>query len=206
MNDNYIYKATNLIAEAMDEYGIKYNVEKQLFGVEELKTEFGIDCGPDIAVSFIATDDDNDIAVRVFGIVRNIPHAKRSRAKEACAILNDKVRYFKFALDCVGNVNVEYDFPERISDNCVGEASVEIFAKVVKILDNEYQLFMKALHTDEDLSKDACFAKLKATAEHIIKQHEKGSPIDFEECDDDLNFDDFDFDECNCDSDNSDLC
>lgn len=206
MTDKYIYKATNLIAEEFDRIGIKYNVKKQPFGVEELKADYGIDCGPDITVSFITTDDDNDVAVRVFGIVKNIPKSKRHRAEEVCSTLSDKVRLFKFVPDCIGNINAEYDFPEKISDDCVGEVAIEMFVKIINILDTEYPFFIKAFYTDEDLSENAYFTKLKATAEHIIKRREKGLPLGFEEGDSDLDFDDFDFDECNCDSDNSDLC
>lgn len=204
MTDKYTYKATNLIAEAFDEVGIKYSVEKQPFGVEELKADYGITCGPDITVSYISTDDDNDVAVRVFGIVKNIPKSKRHRTEEVCSALNDKVRFYKFTPDFIGNVNAEYDFPEQISDSSIGPVAFEMFKKIINILDDEYPLLMKAFYTDEDLSENAYFAKLKATAEHIIKQREKGLPIDFEDGDPDLDFDDLDFDDSDDDGDDND--
>ena len=55
-------------------------------------------------------------------------------------------------MDADGDINVEYDFPVRSGDECIGEMAFEIFVRAMSILDNEYGIFMKALYTDEPLN------------------------------------------------------
>ena len=66
--------------------------------------------------------------------------------------MNLKVRFLKFVMDADGDINVEYDFPVRSGDECIGEMVFEIFVRAMSILDNEYGIFMKALYTDEPLN------------------------------------------------------
>lgn len=70
---------------------------------------------------------------------------------ETCNILNNTMRYVKFYIDDDGDVNVEYDFPCRLSDDCVGEVAYEMFHRLMAILDGEYSIFMRAIYTTEPL-------------------------------------------------------
>lgn len=146
----YEFKAINLIAEAFEKHDAKFRVFN-IRGQEELVAGFSVDAGPNVMMKFITRDNDNDVAARIFGLVTKTPKEKRSRVMEACNVLNRKIRFMKFYLDTDGDINVEYDFPVHSSDDCIGEMAFEIFVRTMQILDHEYEIFMKALYTDEEL-------------------------------------------------------
>ena len=147
----YEFKATNLIAEIFEKRGVSFDV-KEMGGDEVLCAGFPVDCGPNVVMQFISSDNDNDVAARIFGLITKTPKEKRPRVMEACNILNRKIRYMKFYVDGDGDINVEYDFPVHTPDEGVGEIAFEIFLRMMTILDSEYSIFMKALYTDEDLA------------------------------------------------------
>lgn len=146
----YEFKAINLIAETFENHEAKFRVFN-MHGQEELVAGFSVDGGPNVMMRFITRDNDNDVAARIFGLITKTPKEKRARVMEACNILNRKIRYMKFYLDTDGDINVEYDFPVHSSDECIGEMAFEIFVQTMHILDNEYEVFMKALYTEEEL-------------------------------------------------------
>ena len=148
--NRYTYKAINLITEFFDSKDVKYRVDKHN-DLEIIEAGFAVDCGPTVIVRFISRDNDNDVSIRILRLVTNTPQEKRMRALMACNLLNQKVRFVKFCLDNDGDINVEYDLPINSSDDCVGEMAFEIFVRLMKILDSEYQIFMRALYTDEEL-------------------------------------------------------
>lgn len=147
----YQYKATNLIATNFEQHGIKFRVNSAQ-GHEEVSAGFPVDGGPAVMMKFISRDNDNDVAARIYGLVSRTPKGKQARVMEACNILNRKTRFLKFYLDTDGDINVEYDFPLKSSDDCVGEIAFETFVKTMSILDKNYELFMKALYSNEELS------------------------------------------------------
>ncbi|MBO4495256.1 MAG: YbjN domain-containing protein [Clostridiales bacterium] len=149
----YRYNATNLIVETFNERGVKFDVRDRLDS-EQVLAGFSVDCGPSVIVRFISRDDDNDVAVRVAGLLTNTPKEKRARVLEACNILNHKIRYVKFVLDRDGDISVEYDFPIHTPDEGVGEMAFEIFVRTMQILDREYNIFMTALYSDDELQTD----------------------------------------------------
>lgn len=146
----YEFKAINLIAETFEKHEAKFRVFN-MQGQEELVAGFYVDGGPNVMMKFITRDNDNDIAARIFGLITKTPKEKRTRIMEACNVLNRKIRFMKFYLDTDGDINVEYDFPVHSSDECIGEMAFEIFVRTMHILDNEYEVFMKALYTEEEL-------------------------------------------------------
>lgn len=146
----YEFKAINLIAETFEKRDVKFDVVNHR-GSEQLLAGFSVDCGPNVIMRFISHDNDNDVAVRIFGLVSNTPKEKRTRVMEACNVLNHKIRYMKFYLDTDGDINVEYDFPVHSPDEGIGEMAFEIFVRMMQILDSEYSIFMKALYSDEKL-------------------------------------------------------
>lgn len=146
----YEFKAINLIAEAFEKHDAKFRVFN-IRGQEELVAGFSVDAGPNVMMKFITRDNDNDVAARIFGLITKTPKEKRSRVMEACNDLNRKTRFMKFYVDTDGDINVEYDFPVHSSDECIGEMAFEIFVRTMQILDHEYEIFMKALYSDEEL-------------------------------------------------------
>lgn len=145
------FKAIDLVAEAFEKHGAKFRVFK-MQEQGELLAGFPVNGGPTVLMKFIVRDDDNDAAARIFGLITKVPAEKRSRVLEACNALNLKVRFLKFVMDADGDINVEYDFPVRSGDECIGEMAFEIFVRAMSILDNEYGIFMKALYIDEPLN------------------------------------------------------
>lgn len=146
----YEFKGINLIAEAFEKNNLKFSV-LNLHGQEELVAGFPVDGGPSVMMRFITRDNGNDIAVRIFGLVTKIPVEKKPRVMEACNILNKKIRFLKFYIDSDGDINVEYDFLQSSSDECIGEMAFEIFIRTMQILDDKYEIFMKALYTEDAL-------------------------------------------------------
>lgn len=144
------YKATGLIADTFREHDVKFDV-KNILDSEQVCAGFSVNCGPSIIVCFISHDDDNDVAVRVMGLITNTPGEKRDRLIEACNILNHEFRHIKFVVDRDGDINVEYDFPIHTPDEGVGEMALETLVRMMHILDDKYSIFMKALYTEERL-------------------------------------------------------
>lgn len=139
-----IYKATRLIQEAMEKEDLHFRVEE---GDESSRVlaGFSVKNGPSVRVQFISRDDDNDVAVRLFGLVGDVAEDKAAAVTAACNECNKKYRFLKFVLDDDHDVNVEYDFPVRSSSDTVGDEACEIFIRIMKIVDECYPEFMKAL-------------------------------------------------------------
>lgn len=139
-----MYKATKLIAQAMDDAGLKYRADENEKN-SYIIAGFGVDNGPDVRVQFISTDNDNDVAIRLFGLVGIKDEAKKVAVCTVLNQLNAKYRYLKFVLDKDGDVNVEYDLALRTSDEKVGPICCEVFIRMMKIIDEAYPMIMRAM-------------------------------------------------------------
>lgn len=147
---NYQLKAINYIAETFQRHSIKF------YGLrhpdsEELLANFSVDCGPNVMLRFCSHDNENDVSIRIFGLISNIPPEKRFRILDACNVLNQKIRFIKFALDSDGNINVKYDFPVCSPDDAIGDMVLEVSIRMLQVLNAEYSIFMRALYTDDEL-------------------------------------------------------
>ena len=139
-----IYKATKLIKQEMDRQGMKYSVE-EFDDRSILFAGFGIDNGPSVRVQFVSTDNDNDVGIRLFGMVNNVAESKVDRMIRVINECNNQYRYVKFVLDKDRDVNIEYDIPLRSGDTTVGAEACEIFVRIMKIADDAYPKFMKVI-------------------------------------------------------------
>lgn len=108
----------------------------------EVWLQFPVRNGGNYRIKFISTDNDNDVAVRVFGLLR-VDDTQKAKILEALNALNVKYRYVKFCCDNDGDVNIEYDYPVR-SENPENSAE-EIVIRFVKIIDDAYPQLMHAL-------------------------------------------------------------
>lgn len=109
MNE-YKFNATNLIAEAFEKLDINFDVVSRQSS-EQMLVFLSVNSGPHVTMRFISRDNDNDVAVRIFCLISNIPREKRTRVRDVCNALNNKIRYLKFSLDTDGDIQVMYDFP-----------------------------------------------------------------------------------------------
>lgn len=149
-----VFKATNLISEAFDAHGIKYRIV-ELDDTSVVEAAFCVESGPQVITRFISRDNDNDVAVRIFGLVCRVSELKRAAVMEACNTLCRKIRFFKFYLDSENSVNVEADLPMNVDDGCVGECCFELFVRIMKILDTEFQTIAQALYAEPAHERDA---------------------------------------------------
>ena len=70
-----IYKATELIKQEMDRQDMKYSVE-EFDDRSIIFAGFGIDNGPSVRVQFVSQDNDNDVAIRLYGLVNSVAESK----------------------------------------------------------------------------------------------------------------------------------
>ena len=159
-----IHRATELIVEAFDEHSVKYRVT-EVADASIVEAGFEIEAGPEVIVRYISNDEDNDVAVRVFGLMHKIPAAKRVDVLEACNALSAKIRFFKFYLDDSSNVNVEADLPVETADECVGECCFELFVRIMSILENEYHILAEALYSTPAPSRNEPIEMLRILKE-----------------------------------------
>ena len=152
-----IHRATDLIVKTFDEHEVKYRVT-EVGGASMVEAGFEVEAGPEVVVRYISNDEDNDVAVRIFGLMHRIPQAKRVAVMEACNTLSAKIRFFKFYLDSSSNVNVEADLPVRTDDDCLGECCFELFVRIMSILENEYHILAMNYATKEELDTIAKYA------------------------------------------------
>lgn len=159
-----IYDATNLIAETFDTYDVKYRIS-EIGDASVVEAGFEIEAGPEVIIRFISKDNDNDVAVRVYGLVHRVPSSKRMDIMEVCNALCAEVRYLKFYIDPVGNVNVEADLPIRTNDDCLGECCFELFVRMMHILEGEYHRFADVLYANGKKTVSSPLELLRALQE-----------------------------------------
>lgn len=144
------FEATNRIVEVFTNHNLNFNVTNFNY-IEMVKVRFSIDSGPTVTMQFVSTDNENDVSVRIFGVVTDIPADKRLRLMEACNVCNCNYRFLKFWIDDGDNLDVGYDFPKNTAADEVGVIAYEIFVFALTIFDELYDFFMKALYTNEPI-------------------------------------------------------
>ena len=68
--------------------------------------------------------------------------------------INCAIRYTKFCLDDDGDVNVEIGVPVKCSDDCLGKIACEMFYRTVKIVQDNYELIVRALYAEDEEEED----------------------------------------------------
>ncbi len=137
-----VYKATNLIAAAFDEKGIKYKIE-ETESLSFVKVGF---TGDNLSVvsNLISTDNDNDVKIMTTNFAK-FPEGKIEKGYEVVNQLNNKYRFAKFTIDSSGNVAAQYDLPVSTPDADVAALCVELVLRFAKIVDGAYPDVMKAI-------------------------------------------------------------
>lgn len=137
-----MFKATQKIYDALNgRSGLKVFTEESEKS-SEVWLQFGIKNGGSYRIKFISVDDDNDVALRVYGLIRT-DEEHHFQILEALNTLNNKYRYVKFCCDKDGDVNIEFDFPVNCPDPSA--SAYELVARIVNIVDEAYPVLMRAL-------------------------------------------------------------
>ena len=136
-----VYQATKAIAEAMEKKGLKYETN-ELSSSSNVSVGFRVENGPSYKIRFISSDDDNDVSVRVYSLVK-VPDNKVDAMLVKLNQLNNQYRFIRFSLDKDNEVQVSHDMPMATTNP--GDIAVEITIRMAKILDDVYPEMMKAL-------------------------------------------------------------
>ncbi len=145
----YKFKTTELITESLDKNGYYFEVESY-DEHERICVRFSIDCGPDVRMYLFIQN--NNVGLRVWGFITDIPQHKRNKVLEICNTINTDERFIRVSVDKYNDVLVAYDFPQN-SNDCIGEMAVEIIRLTKSLLNRIFEMFMKALFTDEEEMK-----------------------------------------------------
>lgn len=135
-----MFQASDAICSELKKLGLKVFTEDH---GEQSECWLGFDLtnGASYRIRFISKDNDNDVAVRVFGLVR-VDDEKRIKLLPVINSLNVKYRYAKFVCDNDGDINVEYDYPVKCTPT---ESAGEIVARFVNIIKESYPELMRAM-------------------------------------------------------------
>lgn len=140
-----MFKATSLICEIFDQRSVRY----QVIDTEKLSVVdagYNIEGGPTVRVQFFSSNDENDVQIRLFGLMHKVPDGKRAALLEACNRVNREMRYYKFFLDKDGDLIGQGDVPAKISEGDIGECCFEMFIRAIQILTKCYHYFPEAMY------------------------------------------------------------
>ena len=190
-NNEYIYKPTRLIVEAIEEFNenkdikLKYSIY-HLNDLELICLKCVIKQGPTVDIHFIKDDNDNDVSVKAPVLISSIPESKMNRILTASNLINGFVRYERFYVDCCGRLTCQYSLPLETPDEAVGLMCINAFLKMLDTLNNFYLLFMIAMYTEEDI--ETSFEIMKAALkvkrqkmESMLEEYES-MPEEYDDC------------------------
>lgn len=147
-----VRKATSLIAEAFDKNDFIYTINDD----EEssiIEADYSVKNGPKVHFVFASKDDNNDVAVRIYGLLQKITSDNYLPLLKACNTMNETIRFLKFYIHD-DDLIAEYDLPMETSDECLGDCCVELVFRFMHILNSEYHIFPEAIYgCDKDHDK-----------------------------------------------------
>ena len=135
-----IYQPTKLIEQVFVENNLHCQVSER-GEMSVVLAGFNGKNARNIMVHFISRSDAHDVAVRVLGIT-TVAAERRGAMLEVLNGFNKRFRFVKFVLDDSGAVNLDTDVPVRTTN--VGEVCMELFVRIMQILDEIYPELMKA--------------------------------------------------------------
>lgn len=137
-----MYRMTRAIYEVLRmKDGLKVFTEENA-GSSHVWLQFSLKNGGSYKIRFISKDNDNDVSVRIFGLV-TVSEAKKTRVLPVINNLNAKYRFVKFVMDDDGDINLEYDYLVRCPDPAA--SAVELIIRINQIVDNAYPELMRAM-------------------------------------------------------------
>ena len=137
-----MFNMTTAIYEAMTKDNKLKVFTEEHENTSEVWLQFGIKNGGGYKIRFISHDDDNDVSVRIFGLI-TVEEDQMAKLLPAINELNRKYRFVKFVLDDDGDVNLEYDYLTLCPDPAA--SAMELVIRIVRMIDDAYPLLMRAL-------------------------------------------------------------
>ena len=136
-----IHRATEELAYHFDGNGIAYDLE-ETENASLLRLSVALDLNK-IDILFISTDEEADVAVRVFDLAA-FPAARLDAVLHAANALNRAYRFVAFSVDEEKDtVDVRADLPVNTED--VGAAGYEMFLRMTSICNEAYPQLMRAV-------------------------------------------------------------
>lgn len=152
--DKYLFYSTQCISDMFNQKNIIYDFipDAQISDGEDIiSVPYTLKNGAGYRIIFIISD--GLVAVRVFGLISNVPFAKQLRIMEACNLANTKYKWFCCIFDKTDDsVTVKYDFLKNIPNEIIGDLAIQILGRLAFIMDDIFNIFMKAFYTDEALT------------------------------------------------------
>ncbi len=141
-----MHLATQEFINDLEAHELKYNYKGETeSGKDRLVVSFGGENMSDIVMQFIFSADNEDVALRIFDIVK-VPEPKINKMIKVVNDLNNKYRFAKFCLDTDDNtIQLEIDTPFR--EGSIGLVCREIMLRALNICDDAYPELMKSLWT-----------------------------------------------------------
>lgn len=137
-----MFRVSQMIYDALRQHdGLKVFTE-ETNSTSRVWLQFGIKNGGSYRIQFISTDNDCDVAVRIFDLI-SIDPQKVGKILVVINGLNCKYRYAKFTLTKDNNINVEYDYP--VSGKHPEESALEMVIRLNKLVDDAYPELMHAM-------------------------------------------------------------
>ena len=137
-----MFKMTTEIYNALKQVDILKVFTEEHEESSEVWMQFGVKNGGSYRIRFISHDDDNDVSVRIFGLI-SVEEDQMEKLLPAINELNRKYRFVKFVLDDDGDVNLEYDYLSGCPDPAA--SATELVIRIAKMVDSAYPVLMRAL-------------------------------------------------------------
>ncbi len=125
-----VFKPTQAIKDALTGQNIKCDIIEG-DGSSAVITGFDLKSGDQATIHFISLNDNNDVAIRAFGLAHT-DSAHAAAVREAINQIHCQFRYAKFTLHDDGDVNMEMDIPQETVD--VGKVATELLIRSLDIM------------------------------------------------------------------------
>ena len=141
-----IHKATQIIENALEAKGLKYQVH-EIGGLSLIDCGFsGENCT--IRVNFLSADEDCDVKILSLPIAK-FPKARLPEGYELMNALNAQYRFVKWVIDKDGDIHLEFDMPSGTPTVILGDLALEVFLRMVKIADDAYPTIMRKIWAEQ---------------------------------------------------------
>lgn len=141
----YKYKATNCIAESLQEVELPFYV-KEVNKTEVLSVPVSAENSPSIPLMFLSEDNESDVGVRGFHLIANVPENKETEVLRYLNELKRKKRYYSCYLEKDNSITISYDIPVKAGFDALGDMALELIIRVREFLKDEYENLCRVVY------------------------------------------------------------